>query len=284
MVDEQLGLDSASGIKLEKGKLLTLTNESAKKTGYEDGEVSTIAEALTFGGYANAPFSESKQTFSDEIIRFLTLPLVSSILIMIGLAGIFYTIKTGHFGILTLISLAALVLFFSAQYLTTIAPIIALILFLVGIFLFLVELTPVPTFGLGAILGVSAIFLGLFLALAGDLKTLTPDRLRTTTVTLAISIVGLIAAVVIIVRYAPGWPMLQKFIHQTVSSSKTAVSENLATFVGKSGTAITPLRPSGTALIDNTRVDVVTRGEFVMPGTNIEVVETAANKIIVRKA
>ncbi|HYM19944.1 MAG TPA: NfeD family protein [Candidatus Kapabacteria bacterium] len=283
MVDEQLGLDSVSGIKLEKGKLLTLTNESAKQTGYIDGEASTIANALILCGYANVSYTESKQTFSDEVIRLLTLPLVSSILIMIGLAGIFYTIKTGHFGAITLAGLAALILFFSAQYITTIAPAIALILFLVGIFLFFIELTPVPTFGLGAVFGVGGIILGLFLALAGDLKTLTPDRLRVTAETLAASLVGVIAAIFIIVRYAPGWPMLQKFVHQTVSSQATAVSEDHKALVGKHGTSITPLRPSGTALIDNSRVDVVTRGEFVMPGSDIEVIETVANKIVVRK-
>ncbi len=282
MVDEQLGLDSISGVALPKGKLLTLTNESAKKAKYVDFEADSISQALQLSGYSTVVVSEIKQSFSDEIIRFLTLPLVSSILILIGLAGTFYTIKTGHFGLFTLASVGALILFFSAQYIAMIAPIIALILFLVGIFLFLIELTPVPSFGIAAVLGVSGMFLGLFLALAGDLRALTPDRLRVTSETLAVSILGLIGAIFIIFKYAPGWPWMKKFIHQSVSSNKTAISEDNKTFVGKMGVAITPLRPAGTALIDGARVDVVTNGEFVLPGTNIEVTQTAASKIIVR--
>ena len=282
MVDEQLGLDSVSGVPLPKGKLLTLTNESAKQAKYDDFEADSISQALAFSGYSNVVVSEISQSFSDEIIRFLTLPMVSSILILIGLSGTFYTIKTGHFGLFTLASAGALVLFFTAQYITMIAPIIALILFLAGIFLFLIELTPVPSFGIAAVLGVSGMFLGLFLALAGDLRALTPDRLRVTSETLAVAIVGLIGAIFIIFKYAPGWPWMKKFINQSVSSKKTAISEDNKTFVGKMGVAITPLRPAGTALIDGARVDVVTNGEFVLPGTGIEVMQTAASKIIVR--
>lgn len=282
MVDEQLGLDSTSGIYLAKGSLLTLTNESAKKAGYIDNEATSITQALSEAEVSSPVVTESEQTFSDEIIRLLTLPLVSSILIMIGLAGIFYTIKTGHFGWITIASVVSLVLFFSAQYVTQIAPVIALMLFLAGIFLFFIELTPVPSFGIAAILGVAGIFLGLFLALAGDLRTLTPDRLTTTTETLAIALVGLIGAIFIIFKYAPGWPWMRKFVHNAVSSTATAISETRKELLGKQGTAMTPLRPAGTALIENIRVDVVTSGEFILPGTAVEVVQIAASKIVVK--
>jgi membrane-bound serine protease (ClpP class) len=282
MVDEQLGLDSSSGIFLAKGSLLTLTNESAKKAKYIDNEATSIAQALEEAQISKPVVTESAQTFSDEIIRLLTLPLVSSILIMIGLAGIFYTIKTGHFGWITTTGVVSLILFFAAQYVTQIAPMIALLLFLAGIFLFFIELTPVPSFGIAAILGVTGIFLGLFLALAGDLRALTPDRLTTTTETLAIALVGLIAAIFIIFKYAPGWPWMRKFVHNAVSSTSSAISETRKELLGKHGTAMTPLRPAGTALIENSRVDVVTSGEFILPGTAIEVIQIAASKIVVK--
>ncbi len=282
MVDEQLGLDSSSGLTLSQGKLLTLTNASAKKVGYCDSEATSIKEALAIVGINNPIISESTQVFSDEIIRLLTLPMVSSILILIGLAGIFYTIKTGHFGWITIAAAGSLVLFFSAQYITQIAPAIAIILFLLGIFLFFIELTPVPSFGIAAILGVSGIFLGLFLALAGDLKTLTPDRLKTTTETLAISLGGLVVAIILIFKYAPGWPWMKKFVHHTVSSDKSAIPEYRKALLGKFGTALTPLRPAGTILIDDNRIDVVTNGEFILPGTGVEVVGVVSSKVIVK--
>ncbi len=282
MVDESLGLDSSSGLFLPKGKLLTLTTADAVKVKYLDAEANSIDEVLKIFNVQNAEVTTASENLSDKLIRFLTISIVSSLLIMIGLAGLFYSIKTGHFGIVTLISVICLILFFGGQYITQVAPIIAIFLFLAGIILFLLELTPIPTFGTGAIFGVIGIFLGIFLALAGDISTLTPDRLNDTTFTLAISLVGLLILVGLIFKYAPGWPWLKKFINQTVSGNNNHIIAEKRLLIGKEGTAITPLRPAGTALIDGNKVDVVTQGEFILPGSSIIVVDTPANKVLVR--
>jgi membrane-bound serine protease (ClpP class) len=282
MVDESLGLDSTNGYHLDKGKLLTLTTEDAIKVKYADTSVTSIDEALKAFGVQNAEIITTSETLGDKAVRFLTLPLVSSILIMLGLAGLFYSIKSGHFGIITLVSVFALVLFFGGQYITQVAPVIAIVLFFAGIILFMLELTPIPTFGMGAILGVVGIFLGVFLALAGDVSTLTPDRLKEVTVTLAIALLGLLVLVGLIFKYAPGWPWLKKFTNQSVSGTISKFVEERKTLIGKQGTAITPLRPAGTAMIEGKKVDVVTDGEFVMPGTEIIVTATPANKVLVK--
>ena len=218
----------------------------------------------------------------NSFIRFLTLPFMSSLLIMLGLAGLFYSIKTGHFGLITLVAVFALILFFGAQYITQIAPLIAIILFFAGIILFMLELTPIPTFGSGAILGVIGIFLGIFLALAGDVTTLSPDMLKEKVMTLATAMIGLIILIIIIFRYAPGWPWLKKFTNQTVSGNINHILAEKKLLIGKEGTAITPLRPAGTALIDGNKVDVVTQGEFILPGTSIIVVDTPARTVLVK--
>ncbi|MDP4219166.1 MAG: NfeD family protein [Bacteroidota bacterium] len=282
MVDESLGLDSISGFFLAKGKLLTLTTEDAMKVKYLDAESNSIDDVLKAFNIPNAEITTASETAGDKLIRFLTMPFVSSLLIMIGLAGLFYSIKTGHFGIVTIISVISLILFFGGQYITQVAPVVAIILFFAGIILFMLELTPIPTFGTAAILGVIGIFLGIFLALAGDISTLTPDRLRETTVTLATALIGLFILVGITFKYAPGWPWLKKFVNQTVSGNINHIIAEKKLLIGKEGTAITPLRPAGSALIDGNKVDVVTQGEFVLPGTSIIVVDTPANKVLVR--
>jgi len=55
----------------------------------------------------------------------------------------------------------------------------------------------------------------------------------------------------------------------------------LDSFLGKTGIAISSLRPSGTAEINDLRVDVVTRGEFIEKGTSIEVMAVTGNQVIV---
>ena len=60
--------------------------------------------------------------------------------------------------------------------------------------------------------------------------------------------------------------------------SITAESEN---YLGQTGTALTPLRPAGTARIGNKRLDVLTVGDFIARETPIKVVDVEGTKILV---
>ena len=61
----------------------------------------------------------------------------------------------------------------------------------------------------------------------------------------------------------------------------TSQSDELVGFLGKTGVAETTLRPSGIALIDGRRLDVVSRGEYIDRGTGIVVAAVTGNQIIV---
>jgi len=52
--------------------------------------------------------------------------------------------------------------------------------------------------------------------------------------------------------------------------------------VGQSGVAFTQLRPSGTALIQGRRVDVVTEGALIEKGTAVRVVAVEGMRVVVR--
>ena len=58
---------------------------------------------------------------------------------------------------------------------------------------------------------------------------------------------------------------------------------SLTQLIGKHGKAISPLRPSGIALIDKVRYDVVTDGEFIDKGVRITVVKIGTNSIVVER-
>ncbi len=60
-------------------------------------------------------------------------------------------------------------------------------------------------------------------------------------------------------------------------------SPELDKFQDMDGTAVTNLRPAGTAVIDGRRVDVVTQGEYLEKDTVISVYSVTGNQIIVRK-
>ncbi len=48
--------------------------------------------------------------------------------------------------------------------------------------------------------------------------------------------------------------------------------EHRARYLGKTGVAVTPLRPTGVIEVDGERIEVVTEGEFIAAGSNVRVV------------
>jgi membrane-bound serine protease (ClpP class) len=282
MVDETNGLDSSTGIILPPGKLLTLTTNDAIKIKYADTTAETIDAALASVGIQATDIINTEESFGDKLIRFLTSAIVSSLLIMIGMAGAFYTIKTGHFGAITMAAVTAFALFFGGQYITNIAPFIAIILFLVGITLLLIEVSPVPTFGLAGVLGIIGVVAGLFLALAGDLKTLTPDRETQTFVTLAIALSGVIILGYLIIKYGPKAEWLQKFRLLATTADTTFYATEQSLLIGKKGITQTMLRPAGIVLIEDRKIDAITNGEFISPGTTVSVIQMTGNRVVVQ--
>lgn len=60
-------------------------------------------------------------------------------------------------------------------------------------------------------------------------------------------------------------------------------SPELEMYMGLVGIAATDLRPSGVAVIDGKRLDVVSRGEYLERSSNVVVIAVTGNQIIVSK-
>ena len=71
----------------------------------------------------------------------------------------------------------------------------------------------------------------------------------------------------------------------TLSKENGVVSQSpeLEKYIGMTGKSATDLRPSGTAVIDGKRLDVVTRGEYLEKSSEIIVLSVTGNQIIVGK-
>lgn len=63
----------------------------------------------------------------------------------------------------------------------------------------------------------------------------------------------------------------------------TSQAPELLQLVGLSGTAATDLHPSGMAIIDGRRVDVVTQGEYIEKGAVVVVASVAGNRVVVKE-
>ncbi|WP_320042300.1 NfeD family protein [uncultured Desulfobacter sp.] len=72
-------------------------------------------------------------------------------------------------------------------------------------------------------------------------------------------------------------------LKKNLSASQGVVSQSpdLENYLGCTGHSITTLRPSGTALIDGVRLDVVTDGEFIEADAPLKVCKVTGNQVIV---
>ena len=92
-----------------------------------------------------------------------------------------------------------------------------------------------------------------------------------------------IAGLYLWVKYFPGSPMGKKIFLANDAHEWQGYDNMKKELVGKEGIAHSPLRPSGTALIDGKRVDVVTRGEMIDAKSTIKVVEVSGNRVVVTR-
>jgi len=91
--------------------------------------------------------------------------------------------------------------------------------------------------------------------------------------------VGMIVAILCWMKFFPQSRFARVFISQrTVGDIGTDRPELL----NQAGTALTTLRPSGTAMINGKRVDVVTEGSLIESGTAVKVVAVEGLRVVVR--
>jgi hypothetical protein len=111
------------------------------------------------------------------------------------------------------------------------------------------------------------------------------EGLKTGVVTLAgglaIGIMGMVA----LSRYLPQIPYLKHIVPANPTAEGVAISDpydGLAR-VGDIGRCESPLRPAGKARFGSLLVDVVSEGDMVEAGAEIEVVDRRGNRVVVRQ-
>lgn len=102
---------------------------------------------------------------------------------------------------------------------------------------------------------------------------------RTGTFILLGVIFGLVTGFVLWVKYFPDSRYARLFVSKRVVGNVDAEKPEL---LHQTGTAYTILRPSGTALINGRRVDVVTEGGLIERGTPVKVVAIEGLRVVVR--
>lgn len=280
MVDAEVAIRGV----IEKGKLLTLTTEEALKHKVADFRADTLESALEKLGLNGAQLRRASPNWAENVVRFLTHPVVGSLLISIAMLGIIIEIRTPGFGIPGALGIASLALFFWGHWLVQLVGWEELLLAGAGVILLALELLVIPGFGFAGVLGIVVILASLVLSLLGPGDTATVILLASGRVVFAL-LFALVASLVLL-RYLPRLPFGRRLILERGLASAqgyASAPERDARWLGKRGRASSPLRPAGIAEIEEERVDVVSDGELIDPGELIEVTRVDGNRIVVRR-
>jgi membrane-bound serine protease (ClpP class) len=270
---------------IEKGKLLTLTTDEALQHKLADVRADSLEAVLQFLDLGGAEVRRASQTWAETLVRFLTHPVVSSLLMTLGILGIIVEIRTPGLGVPGALGVASLALFFWGHWLVQLAGWEELLLVGIGFMLLAVEVFVIPGFGLAGILGLTALLGGLSLSVVGAGATWA--MILTAAGRVALSLLLAIAASLALLRIFPRLPFGRRLILETelpTGVEGSSAPESDRRWLGKCGTTMSPLRPAGVAHLDGERVDVVSEGEFLEAGESIEVIRVDGNRIVVRRA
>ncbi|MGC1984093.1 MAG: ATP-dependent Clp protease proteolytic subunit, partial [Candidatus Cybelea sp.] len=110
MVDKQVNLPRYK----RSGMVLTLNTDDAVRSGIAAGTAPNLNAALSQLGLAGAPVVTQSYTFAEQLVRFATDPVVSGLLLTLGMLGLLIEMQTLH-GIAGVIGVGAFALFFGTH-------------------------------------------------------------------------------------------------------------------------------------------------------------------------
>jgi membrane-bound serine protease (ClpP class) len=281
MVDEDVAVEGL----VEAGKLLTLTTDDAVRIGYAQ-EIEDMDALLVLLEAQSATVVTAEANWAERIVRFFSNPIVAPFLLTLGFLGLITEIKTPSFGMAGAAGLLSLSLFFGSHLIVGLAGLEDVLIFGAGLILVGVEVFLIPGFGLFGILGAIGILAGLYMSLLGSLPT-SPDFTRA----------GLVLSTTIMLIAVTAWAMIRSLprssrlaksgiflLERTERGTGYESSHARSELVGAVGTAVTDLRPSGTGLFGEERIDVVSESSWITEGTPIRIMSAEGYRHVVREA
>jgi membrane-bound serine protease (ClpP class) len=142
-----------------------------------------------------------------------------------------------------------------------------------GFILLLIELFT-PTFGVVGLSGIILIITGCYLAVT--LHSVIAG------ITLSLSSLIIIIASIKLFPKTRIAKSMRLSLSQDKASGYNSADDSLKYFMGKEGVAVTILRPSGTAIIDGKKVDVITEGIFMPEGSKVRVMLVEGSRVVVK--
>lgn len=280
MVDADIAIPDV----VEKGKLVTLSTTEALKLKVADWRADSLEQVLEQAGLAGAEVRRARPNWAENVVRVLTQPLVSSLLVTVAMLGIVIELRTPGFGIPGALGLTSLGLVLWGHWLAQLAGMEEMLLAAIGVLLLALEVFVIPGFGIAGVLGILALLAGLVLSMTGAGNT--AQFLVLLGVRMVFALLLAIGLSLVLLRYLNKVPGARRLVLEDKLSAGAGYASpppEEAALLGRTGRAHSVLRPAGIAEIDGERLDVVSNGEMIDAGEPIEVIRVDGNRIVVRR-
>lgn len=286
MVDQRIYIKGVN----DSGKVLTMTPTEAIKFGFCEGIRKDVQDVIDKAGMKKYEIREYHATGIDRFIGLLVNPIVSGILIMAIIGGIYFEMQTPGVTFPIGVAITAAILYFAPLYLEGLAANWEIIIFIIGVILLAAEIFIIPGFGVAGISGIILIISGLVLSLLNndifDFREVGSARLYSAIGTVLISM--LLAFTLSIWGSSKIFSSRRGFFKNmaltTVESSAEgyiSVDRYSSSLIGKIGFAETVLRPSGKVSIDGENYDAMTEESFISRGDKVRVTRYETGQIYV---
>ena len=294
MVDEELtfthlviGGDSIKVDDIEgrkDGKLISLTTEQALKYKIADGTAENMEALLDSLGYSSVQTIETTENWSEAIVRFLTNPVVASLLTTFGFLGILFELQSPGWGIPGFVGLACLILSLSASYIAQLATMSDMLFVLTGLALILLEVLVIPGFGIAGLGGIGLMIYGLYLLLLPDIPV-GEEVLGQAMDGFLIGLVGAVIGLVLLVKLMIKTKFWEQITAPDTQKKEDGYSNTFGweSLQGETGISDTDLHPSGWVRVKDQRIFVVSEGEFIEEGKEIKILSVDGNRVLVRE-
>lgn len=291
MVDPDIYVPNIS----DSGKVLTFTTEEAVNNGYCEGVADNRAEVIRTAGIEHPVIHEQKLSGIDKIINFLVNPIVSGILIMCIVGGLYFELQSPGIGFPLIIAIIGALLFFAPHYLEGLAQHWEILLFIAGVVLLMLEIFVIPGFGAAGISGIVLILAALVLTMVfnvGFKFNFNPNLDSTVDIAKSVAIVMVSTTVGFFLSIWLGKKILTAETRFGTLALKTELKTDagftsqdvhLQQYVGKTGRAVTFMRPAGKVEIDGTLLDATSLVGLIDKDTPIEVVKFENAQLVVKQ-
>jgi len=268
----------------KQGNLITLTTEQSLKYKIADASLENFEAVLDTLGFSNLAVNKTTENWSENFVRFLTNPVVASLLTTFGFLGILFELQSPGWGIPGSIGLICLALSLSASYIAELATMSDLLVILMGMLFLMLEAFVFPGFGVAGVAGIIFILWGLYLLLLPDVPV-GEEVLSQASNGLIIGIIGGLVGLVLLFRAMTKTKFWRDLTSPDIQKREDGyvASFGWEKLVGEEALTETDLHPSGWINVGNERVFALSEGNFIDKDVKVVILSVDGNRVVVRK-